>query len=88
MGALLSLLSPLLPYILGAIAVVVGYFTIRQKGVKAERQRQEAAQAKVQVEVQKAVSKDAVIDQKVEQKIEAIKESHNPEPPAGDVFKF
>lgn len=85
---LLSLLSPLLPYIAGFIAIVIGYFTIRQRGVNAERKKQEVAQAKVQAKVQVAVSKDSVVDQKVEQKIEAIKESHNPEPTSGDQFKF
>lgn len=87
MGAL-SLLSPLLPYIAGLIAVVLGYFTIRQRGVVAERQKQQAAQAKVQAAVVKAESKDTAVDQKVEAKIESIKESHRPEPTSGDVFKF
>ena len=85
---ILSLLSPLLPYLAGLIAIVIGYFTIKQKGVVAERQRQEKAQAKVQAAVVKAQSKDAVVDQKVEQKIEQIKEKHVEEPTAPDVFKF
>lgn len=88
MPALLSLLGPLLPYIAGFLAIIVGYFTIRQRGVVAERQKQEKAQAKVQEAVVVAQSKDVTVDQKVEKKIEAIKEAHTPEPTAPDVFKF
>mgnify|MGYP001576460530 FL=1 len=87
MGAL-SFLAPLLPYIAGLIAMVIGYFTIRQRGVVAARQRQEKAQVKVQQAVVKAQSKDAAIDEKVEKKIEEIRETHPVEPVSGDRFKF
>lgn len=95
-AAFLTLLGPLIPWILGLGAVVVGYFGIRQRGIMVERQRQEAAQqkaqAQAQVKVQQAQSKDAAIDQKVEAQVAQIKKE-NPvpvdAPPAdGDVFKF
>ena len=95
-AAILSLIGPLLPWILGLGAVIVGYFGIRQRGVMVERQRQEAAQqkaqAKVQAQVVQAQSKDAAIDQKVEAQVAEIKKENPPTvdaPPVdGDVFKF
>jgi len=95
-AAILSLLAPLLPWILGLGAVIVGYFGIRQRGVMVERQRQEAAQqkaqAKVQAQVVQAQTKDAAIDQKVEAQVAEIKKENPPTvavPPVdGDVFKF
>lgn len=88
MAGILSLLSPLLPYIAGFIAVIIGYFTIRQRGVVAERQRQEKAQAKVQEAVVKAESKDVQIEKKVEAQIESIPEKVAPKPDSGDQFHF
>jgi len=96
MSALLSILAPLIPYILGILGFVALYFGIKRKGVTEERQRQEAAQQKAQAEVQakvvEAKGKDAAIDAKVEAQVEAIKKQNPPAvdvPPVdGDVFKF
>ena len=87
MGAL-SFLAPFLPYIAGLAAILLGYFTIRQRGVVAERERQAKVIARIQGKVVQAQSKDVEIDKKVEAKIEAIKEQVAPEPSAPDVFKF
>ena len=75
-AAILGILGPLLPYIMGAIGIVVAYFTVKQRGVAQERQRQEVVQQKAQAAVVKKVeaakAQDAVIDAKVEAKIEDI----------------
>jgi len=90
--ALLSIIGPLLPYLLAGIGALAGFLAIRHSGVKAERDRQEKAQAevqkKVEANVQKAVTQDAVIDAKVEKQIEDIKAEAAPKPTPPDTFRF
>jgi molybdopterin synthase catalytic subunit len=89
---ILSLLAPLLPWLFGALAVLIGYFTIRQRGVAVERAKWEKAEVKAEEKlkenVKKAESKDEAIDAAVEAKIEEIKEQNTPPAPSGDIFKF
>lgn len=92
-AAILSILGPLVPYILGIFGIVVAYFTVKQRGVTQERQRQEAVQQKAQAEVvqrvQVAQSKDAAIDAKVEAKVEEITKAEEPAAPsAPGKFRF
>lgn len=92
-AAILGIIGPLLPYILGFVGVVIAYFGIKQKGVVQERQRQEAVQQKAQTEVMKKVeaakAQDVVIDAKVEAKIADIEKAAEPvAPSAPGKFRF
>lgn len=92
-AAILSIIGPLIPYILGIFGIVVAYFTVKQKGVTQERQRQEVAQQKAQAavtqKVEAAKSKDAAIDAKVEAKVEDLTKAEEPvAPPAPGKFRF
>ena len=93
----IDLLVKVLPYILGALALIGAYFGIKQKGVQQERAKQQAAQAKavaqVQQQVQVAVSKDQQIDKKVQNEVAKIEEAKPAPAPIGslkpgDEFKF
>ena len=90
-AALLSILGPLVPYILGAIGLVLVYFGIKQKGVQQEHARQvkqqEKVTAQVKAQVVKAENKDAVINQRVEQEVQKI-EDKPPESPKLDPSKL
>jgi len=92
-AAILGILGPLIPYIMGAIGIVVAYFTVKQRGVVQERQRQEVVQQKAQAAVVKKVeaakAQDAVIDAKVEAKIEDLTKAEEPvAPSAPGKFRF
>jgi len=91
--AILSLLTPFIPYILIAIAAAAAYFGIRHQGVKAERERQEAAQDAareiVEEKIHDAESKDAEIDARAKREIDAIKTKVDTDSDfTGDRFKF
>jgi len=89
---ILSLLAPLLPYLLAFIGVVAGYFAIKHKGVAQERERQEAKQAEAVKQVTKKIvaaeSQDAVVDAKVEKQIEKIKDDSKPAADFDNPLKF
>lgn len=93
-AAILSIVGPMIPYILGILAVVGLYLGIKQKGVQQERVKQQEAQAKavqqVQQKVQVAVAKDVDIDKQVQDDIK-VREKATSEIPvasAPDKFKF
>jgi hypothetical protein len=93
MGALLGILSPLIPYLLLGLGIIGAYFGIKSKGkseAKAEFQKQQqVAQQKVQAQVQVAVGKDAEVDKKVEEQLNEIKQSEViPSPSDPTKFKF
>ena len=89
----LSALSSVLPYILSSLAVVAGYFWIKNKGVQQEREKNQMAQAEAQRRVAEritqAVTQDAAIDQKVVKQIEEVVKSNTPtQPDRPDRFRF
>jgi hypothetical protein len=93
MAFILSLLSSVLPYLLGIAALVASYFFVKNKGVQQERQKQEEAKqqaiAKVTEKVTEAVIKDTSVDKSIGEKIEEIKQAHKVEPPSQpDKFRF
>ena len=93
---LLTLIGPLVPWILGGLAAIVAYFGIKAKGAaeaKAKFQEQQSqATAKVQAQVAQAVSQDAQVDAKVEKQIVEIEKTEKPpvadRPKPGDIFEF
>ena len=48
---LTELLAPIWPYIAGAGVVVAGWFAARRSGAKAQKAKQDAAQAKATIQV-------------------------------------
>lgn len=95
MEFILGLLGPILPYIVGAVAVVGGYFFIKSKGASEERQKNEIAVAKerekLQGKVDSARSKDEEVDVKVNEKVSSLKKKPKEEKTdwkAGDQFRF
>ncbi len=94
MGAIaISLLLKFLPYLAILAAILSGYFLIKGKGTKQEREKWQKAQAEAkakQIErINEAVSQDTAIDAKVRADVEKIKQDKpvdivNP----GDRFKF
>ena len=95
-AAILSIIGPMIPYILGILAVIGIYLGVKQKGVQQERQRQQVIQQKAQAQVQKKIevaqSKDIEIDNKAtEAKDEVVKNVEKPSTgdlPPGSQFKF
>ena len=98
LDAILGLVGPLLPYILGVLALIGAYFGIKSKGARDERARQEAAAARSRQEAQDRVDaardQDAVIDESVRRELERIVPSAPPERgdrqplKPGDRFEF
>lgn len=93
MPAILSLVAPLLPYLMAILGAVAGYFYIKRKGVSEERARQETAKSeaveKFRKKVEVAVSKDQTVEAKVEAKIEEIKDASAPVAPSNpNKFRF
>ena len=92
----LSILTTVLPYLLGILAVVGIYLGVKQKGVQQERARQVKQQEKLTAQVQKKIevaqSKDTEIDNKAtEAKDEVVKNVEKPNTgdlPPGSQFKF
>lgn len=93
-AAISGIIGPILPYILGAIAVLATYFGVKHKGAQEERARQVEKQVEavrqVQQQVQKAQAKDPEIDKKVEeQKNEIVQSTPEPGPlTPGSDFRF
>lgn len=96
---LLPVLSSLLPYVVGLLAVVGLYFGVKRKGVLQERARQEEAvlEAKRVTEDRLAHTQadDVQIEAKVRKQIEDIKKIEKADAPKpedtyrpGDIFRF
>lgn len=93
--AVLGFLTPFLPYILGAAALIGAYFGIKAKG-KAEgrdleRQAQQQAKDETQARLDTARGQDAAIDQQTAEAVGKVQPPPTPpEPPpkAGDPFQF
>lgn len=96
LAAILSIIGPLIPYIIGAVAVIALYFGIKEKGVQEQKAREVNAQAKAVEQVKKqvavAVAKDDAIDTKAQEaKDEVVKDVEKPSDgplPPGSSFKF
>ena len=86
---LLPILAKILPFIIGAIALVGAYFGIKRKGTVEERERQAERVREAQKEVDKAVSQDSAIDAKALEKIDALPKANIPSDlKPGDPFSF
>lgn len=95
--AILPLLSNLLPYVIGAAAIMGLYFGVKRKGVLQERARAEEAVLEVKRETEKRVdqakAQDLPIDERVRKQVEEIKKLEKQPEPAdsyrpGDIFRF
>lgn len=89
-----SAVVPLLPYLLGALAVLGGVFylktTGRAEGKDAARREQQAARQAQQDRVDAARRDDAAIDRATAEAVRKAQQPPPPDPPVqpGDVFKF
>jgi hypothetical protein len=88
------MLAPLIPYVLGILAVIGIYLGVKQKGVQQERQRQvkvqQKADAAVKQKIDVAQAKDVDIDTKAQEaKDEVVKDTPVVDVlKPGDPFKF
>lgn len=57
-----EILAPLWPYIAGAGVIVAGWFAARRSGVKAQKAKQDAANAKAATEITERVLHETVSD--------------------------
>ena len=96
---LLPVLSSLLPYVVGLLAIVGLYFGVKRKGVLQERARQEEAvlEAKRETEqrLDQAETDDLRIAERAKKQIEEIRKVERENAPKpedtyrpGDIFRF
>lgn len=94
---LIPILGKIIPYFLGAIAIIGAYFGFKHKVAKEEREKLKAEQAKVIEEVHRkveaAVEKDRKIDEDTRGKVNADRPAQVPtstedDLKPGDIFKF